>query len=437
MTEIFIAIGLSFLIGAALSALYFHLRASKVERKHARELLLRRNLLNAMSHQMREPLNELFPQVQLLSQLGVEHEEKRRKLSSGASKSVEAVSSVLERLADIIEALDGKRSKETTVFDVDALLGAAIEDCAVEGFDVELDRAGGGALLIGDANEIEKSIEAIVRHCIGVSADNKLKISRELGRRGKQDFLTVVFELNNLVFSNELQKCYFDFSYSEVNPHLKGRPNSLIGLFLAFETARRGGGELTVAQVDKARVQFRYTLSVGVKKLLEEVKTASAKQSAQEQSSPKIVLGDIKHVPDVRKLANSTKGLLTDRLVLIVDDVETNHLVLEEMLRMVGLTNVVHAERGMEAIDYCRQMNFDIVFMDIQMPDMDGLKATEHIRSLGGANKTLPIIAVTAASRIVTEELCLKSGMSGYLEKPLELDDIRALLRRVCKSAAA
>ncbi|MAW78698.1 MAG: hypothetical protein CMI63_00540 [Parvularcula sp.] len=96
-----------------------------------------------MSHQMREPLNELFPQVQLLSQLGVEHEEKRRKLSSGASKSVEAVSSVLERLADIIEALDGKRSKETTVFDVDALLGAAIEDCAVEGFDVELDRAGG------------------------------------------------------------------------------------------------------------------------------------------------------------------------------------------------------------------------------------------------------------------------------------------------------
>ena len=120
-----------------------------------------------------------------------------------------------------------------------------------------------------------------MRHCIGVSADNKLKISRELGRRGKQDFLTVVFELNNLVFSNELQKCYFDFSYSEVNPHLKGRPNSLIGLFLAFETARRGGGELTVAQVDKARVQFRYTLSVGVKKLLEEVKTASAKQSAQ------------------------------------------------------------------------------------------------------------------------------------------------------------
>ncbi|MCK5745588.1 MAG: hypothetical protein KAH44_05200, partial [Oricola sp.] len=99
-----------------------------------------------------------------------------------------------------------------------------------------------------------------------------------------------------------------------MNPHLKGRPNSLIGLFLAFETARRGGGELTVAQVDKARVQFRYTLSVGVKKLLEEVKTASAKQSAQEQSSSKIVLGDIKHVPDVRKLANSTKGLLTDRL---------------------------------------------------------------------------------------------------------------------------
>ncbi len=74
---------------------------------------------------------------------------------------------------------------------------------------------------------------------------------------------------------------------------------------------------------------------------------------------------------------------------------------------------------GMEAITAVTNDNFDLVLMDLQMPNVDGFKATEKIRSLPNSKRDIPIIALTAHALMGDKEKCLNAGMTDYLSKPV------------------
>lgn len=113
--------------------------------------------------------------------------------------------------------------------------------------------------------------------------------------------------------------------------------------------------------------------------------------------------------------------------LLMVDDNEINRLMGKELLAQVGFS-VACAENGQEAVDRVKQGGVDIVLMDIEMPVMDGLVATEQIRALPGPCRQVPIIAMTAASPTGANKedkaRCLAAGMSDYLTKPLDMDRV-------------
>lgn len=116
---------------------------------------------------------------------------------------------------------------------------------------------------------------------------------------------------------------------------------------------------------------------------------------------------------------------LKGKRVLLAEDNLTNQLVAAEYLKSRGMI-VTLANNGQEAVDLAERESFDAILMDLHMPVMDGLEATKEIR-LQPSNHLTPIIALTAAVMETDREQCLEAGMTGFVAKPIEpqqLDDI-------------
>ena len=106
--------------------------------------------------------------------------------------------------------------------------------------------------------------------------------------------------------------------------------------------------------------------------------------------------------------------------ILVVEDNAVNQKVACGLLERHGHTVVV-AVNGKEALHTLREQAFDLVLMDVQMPEMDGLEATAAIRAgEEGTGRRLPIIALTAQALQEDRERCLAAGMDGYLAKPVQ-----------------
>jgi CheY-like chemotaxis protein len=118
--------------------------------------------------------------------------------------------------------------------------------------------------------------------------------------------------------------------------------------------------------------------------------------------------------------------------VLLVEDNESNRRVVALMLGELGL-HADEAGGGYEAIDRVRRRPYDIILMDVQMPDIDGLETTRRIRA-EEHDRHATIIALTANVFESDEARCRAAGMDGYLQKPLSLDTLAAALRTVATS---
>jgi CheY-like chemotaxis protein len=117
--------------------------------------------------------------------------------------------------------------------------------------------------------------------------------------------------------------------------------------------------------------------------------------------------------------------------ILLAEDNRTNQTVAKRMLQKMGHTVVV-AGNGKEAISLLPAHRFDLILMDIQMPEMDGLSATRAIRESERATRRhLPIIAMTAHAMKGDRERCIEAGMDGYVSKPISRQEVEVALRGV------
>ncbi len=116
--------------------------------------------------------------------------------------------------------------------------------------------------------------------------------------------------------------------------------------------------------------------------------------------------------------------------LLVVDDNKINRIVATRFLEKSGHV-VETAENGNEALSKLKENTFDIVFMDIQMPEMDGIEATRRIREDSEMiqARDVPIIAMTAHVIQGDRERFLQAGMNGYIPKPITRDDLLVALR--------
>ena len=200
------------------------------------------------------------------------------------------------------------------------------------------------------------------------------------------------------------QSHIFD-AFSQVDSSASRRHGgSGLGLSIAARLVELMGGTLQVRSRLGQGSEFSFTLRL---------QTASAIAATPMPDSPS-------------KLAKPN-GLNT----LIVDDNPVNQWVVRRLLSDAG-HRVSVASDGLQALEKCRQNNFDLILMDVQMPDMDGYQTTTALRAAESRkDRRATIVALTAHSHPDDERKCLDAGMDGHLTKPLDVEKLDTLLREL------
>lgn len=146
------------------------------------------------------------------------------------------------------------------------------------------------------------------------------------------------------------------------------------------------------------------------------------------------VMDSRKEAPSVKTDENE-KGVFEGKHILVVDDIEINQMILVKLLEAMGAARCDVAANGQEAVDkFAGSLpgEYDVIFMDVQMPVLDGYGATRAIRSSGHPSaKSVPIIAMTANAFVDDIRDALESGMDAHVSKPIVVDQLKAAFQEV------
>jgi CheY-like chemotaxis protein len=125
--------------------------------------------------------------------------------------------------------------------------------------------------------------------------------------------------------------------------------------------------------------------------------------------------------PVIKKFGEST-------LVMVVEDDPINMMLISEVLRKMGF-QILKAENGRKALDILPHHQPELIFMDVNMPELDGFATTRLIRQMPEPHCSLPIIALTADAMQGDKERCIEAGMNSYVSKPFRLEEIEFVLK--------
>lgn len=183
-----------------------------------------------------------------------------------------------------------------------------------------------------------------------------------------------------------------------------------LGLAISKRIVTMLGGEIDVESEPGKGSCFTFTIRVGHSGIVPEAVYANEKTP----------------VPEVSELS------LTGKRILMVEDIEMNRLILTALLEETGVA-IEYAENGQQAVDLFKSSfdQFDLIFMDIQMPVMDGYQATRQIRSLPMPQaQEIPIIAMTANVFREDIERSFAAGMNDHLGKPIDIDEVYKIVKK-------
>jgi len=134
------------------------------------------------------------------------------------------------------------------------------------------------------------------------------------------------------------------------------------------------------------------------------------------------------------KLSDDTEsGIISDRkVILIAEDVEMNMLLVKVLInKIIPNVEIIEAKNGLEAVEIVKKKHLDLILMDVQMPEMDGMEATQNIRKLDMKGlEHLPIIALTAGALKEEKEKAINAGMNDFLTKPIDSERLKTMLNK-------
>ena len=213
-------------------------------------------------------------------------------------------------------------------------------------------------------------------------------------------------------------------------PRLQDSTGETLGLQLLVE--REDGNPALVLLVPPEDVGQRGDLrGLGFRDLLVLPASSARLRAALARALPDLALAPDMPPPEAPDAGPSTGKAAARRplRLMVAEDNPVNQLIAERLLRRLGHEVRVVAN-GLEVLALLEREDFDLVFMDVQMPELDGFEATRCLRERG---LDIPVVAVTAHAMVGDRERCLQAGMNDYLSKPLEM----AALERVLDRAAA
>ena len=375
------------------------------------------DFLAMMSHEIRTPLNGVLGSIGLLGDTGLGPEQRR--LMAAARESAEHLLTLLNDILDFSKLEAGKVHLDDIDFDLPRLVESVAfmmrPRAVTRGVEFEVSiRPDVPRYLRGDPSRIRQILFNLTGNAVKFTDHGKVTIAVSADAENADGLRPIVISVEDTgigIAQEKLDSLFTHFTQADrsINRRFGGTG---LGLAISKQLVEIMGGHIGVESREWHGSRFWFSLP-----LAEGVPPAEAES---------VTSADLQRVTGGRALR-----------LLVAEDNQVNQLVVATMLRRLG-HHVDLVTNGLEACTAVQNAPYDVVLMDMQMPEMDGVAATKAIRRMGGNLNHLPIIALTANAMEGDRDLYLNAGMNDYVPKPIDLTAlVRAIGRVLAKRPEA